>query len=98
MRAFSIHCSVRVMWTTPAGLNAHRYRTASGSDRNLLDTLSKHDRNLHTCFSRGAVNDPVASTTPNGLPAWGPRLARGSVTSGKPFFSKMGFAVPKVKC
>src|SRR6266581_2160076 len=26
-------------------------------------------------------NDPVASTTPSGLPAWGPRSARGSDTT-----------------
>jgi len=25
-------------------------------------------------------NDPVATTTPSGLPAWGPRTARGSDT------------------
>src|SRR6266700_7349604 len=28
----------------------------------------------------GLSPDPVASTTPSGLPAWGPRSARGSVT------------------
>ena len=27
------------------------------------------------------TNDPVASTTPSGLPAWGPRSARGSDTA-----------------
>ena len=30
---------------------------------------------LASCFY-----DPVASTTPSGLPAWGPRTARGSDT------------------
>src|SRR5437588_7994738 len=47
----------------------HRYRTASGSDRPcgfLSDPL---------------YNRPVATTTPSGLPAWGPRTARGSVTT-----------------
>jgi hypothetical protein len=30
--------------------------------------------------------DPVATTTPRGLPAWGPRSAHGSVTSPGPNF------------
>jgi len=30
--------------------------------------------------------DPVASTTPSGLPAWGPRSARGSETNCDEFY------------
>src|SRR2546426_5221597 len=70
--------------TTPADISAQRYGTASGSDRNLLDSLIKHDPKSAHLFLPRRRNDPVAT-------------ARGSLTTGEPFFSKMGFLVPKVK-
>ncbi|HXM35838.1 MAG TPA: hypothetical protein VN920_11660, partial [Pyrinomonadaceae bacterium] len=44
----------------------------------------------------GLRDDPVASTTPSGLPAWGPRSAPGSIPSAKAaFFRELCAAVPK---
>src|SRR5438309_11859981 len=56
------------------GIHKHRVRTASGSDRILRATRHKH-------LFRKLLFDPVASTTPSGLPARGPRSARGSDTN-----------------
>ncbi len=57
----------------PGGIHQRRVRTASGSDRILRATQHKH-------LFRKLLFDPVASTTPSGLPARGPRSARGSDT------------------
>src|SRR5207248_1774769 len=68
--------------------------TALGTD--LILTLRPHPRFckdriiFHLAFpemhcwenEKTIVYDPVASSTPRGLPAWGPRPARGSVTTG----------------
>ena len=67
--------------------------TALGTD--LILTLRPHPRFckdriiFHLAFpemhcwenEKTIVYDPVASSTPSGLPAWGPRSARGSVTT-----------------
>src|ERR1041385_1579866 len=49
---------------------------------------------------RQSITDPVATTTPRGLPAWGPRSAPGTDTLAftsavKPAHSKLSLSPPK---
>ena len=55
---------------------------ASGISRLLCFKTWIYAAPSRTRRTSGCVFIPLASTTPRGLPAWGPRSARGSVTSG----------------
>jgi hypothetical protein len=74
-----------IAWLKPTLSWVNEYRTGSGSDRVCVASVQGHGmRGVYVARfrPRGFVFrkcDPVASTTPRGLPARGPRSASGSV-------------------
>ena len=57
-------------------------KDGNGSMRAVGMYIAIGDARVDALIIYSAPVRPVASTTPSGLPAWGPRSARGSVTRG----------------